>query len=105
MSIYAALKDSQRLKLQKDYFAREHKKQLEEPAARQVVVSSFNKLGISESDGQLIVDGFPNIKSIVSASLETLSANSPADKSSLEKVANFFGGFENSRGLWAAHFD
>lgn len=99
MSIYAALKDSQRLKLQKDYFAREHKKQLEESAARQVVVGCFNKLGISESDGQLIVDGFPNIKSIITASLETLSANSPADKSSLEKVANFFVGFENSRSL------
>ena len=99
MTIYAALKDAQRLKLQKDYFSREHKKQMEEPAARHVVISSFNKLGISESDGQLIADGFPDIKSIITASLKTLSANSPADKLSIEKVANFFGEVENPGSL------
>lgn len=76
--------------MQKDYFEREDKRQMEELAARNIVIKSFRKLGIPDSDGQLILDGFPSIKSIISANYNTLSENSPADTLSIEKVSNFF---------------
>jgi hypothetical protein len=90
IEIYTALKDVNKLQMQKDYFEREDKKQMEELAARNIVIKSFRKLGIPESDGQIILDGFPSIKSIISASYDTLSENSPADTLSIEKVSNFF---------------
>ena len=90
IEIYTVLRDVNKLKMQKDYFEREDKKQMEELAARNIVIKSFRKLGIPDTDGQLILDGFPSIKFIISASYDTLSENSPADKVSIEKVSNFF---------------
>ena len=78
MAIYVALKDSHKLKMQKVYFEREHNNQLEAQTARNIMMESYLKLGIPEQDGQIIIDGYPNIKSIIMASLESLSINSPA---------------------------
>lgn len=91
MEIYIALKDSRKLQMQKEYFEREEGKQTNEQSARGIVMKSFFKLRIPHSDGQLILDGFPTIGSIIAADVETLSLNSPADLSSINKVSNFFG--------------
>ena len=91
IDIYNALKDAMRLKLQKEYFEEEEKKNVGEKTARGIAMTSFSKLGIPENDGQLILDGFPNIRSIIAADVGILSLNSPADQCSIDKVANFFG--------------
>jgi hypothetical protein len=91
MDIYVALKDSRKLKMQKVYFEREYCNQLGAQTARNIMMESYLKLGIPEQDGQIIIDGYPNIKSIITASLESLSNNSPAGQLSIEKVSNFFG--------------
>lgn len=91
MAIYVALKDSHKLKMQKFYFEREQNNQLEAQTARNIMMESYLKLGIPEQDGQIIIDGYPNIKSIIMASLESLSINSPAGQLSIEKISNFFG--------------
>jgi hypothetical protein len=91
MDIYVALKDSRKLKMQKVYFEREYYNQLGAQTARNIMMESYLKLGIPEQDGQIIIDGYPNIKSIITASLESLSNNSPAGQLSIEKVSNFFG--------------
>ena len=91
MEIYVALKDSKKLQMQKDYFEREGRKQIDEGTARGIVMKSFEKLGIPHIDGQLILDGFPTISSIIATDVEMLSSNSPADQSSIYKISNFFG--------------
>ena len=91
IEIYTALKDAKKLQMQKDYFELEEKKQMDAQTARDIVTRSFSKLGIPENDGRLILDGFPNIRSIIAANVDTLSLNSPADQSSINKISNFFG--------------
>jgi hypothetical protein len=91
MDIYVALKDSRKLKMQKVYFERENNNLLGAQTARSIMMESYLKLSIPEQDGQIIIDGYPNIKSIITASLESLSNNSPAGKLSIDKVSNFFG--------------
>ena len=76
--------------MQKEYFDREISQQLDAQTARNVMMESYLKLNIPEDDGQIIIDGYPNIKSIITASLDSLSKNSPAGQLSIEKVSNFF---------------
>jgi hypothetical protein len=90
MEIYRSLKDNQKLKMQQEFFSVEERRITSKETARHIAFESFAKLGIPDSDAQLILDGFPNLKAIISAETESLSANSPADLSSIEKCANFF---------------
>lgn len=90
MEIYNALKNSQKLGMQKAYFDLEEEKTEGKEKAIQIAMSSFAKLCIPSNDGQLILDGFPSLKSIIGARSDTLSMNSPADQTSINKIACFF---------------
>ena len=91
MSIYLALKDTPKLKLQRDYFAKQEANVVSIEAAQHIARSTFSNLGVPEVDGTLILDGFATLKSIITASREELYASSPADQHSIDKIASFFG--------------
>lgn len=91
MEIYSALKDSKKLRMQKTYFELEGDKNVKKEKAIQIAMSSFEKLCIPVNDGQLILDGFPSLKSIIIARSDILSMNSPADQNSINKISSFFG--------------
>jgi hypothetical protein len=91
MEIYSALKDSKKLGMQKTYFELEGKKNEGKEKATHIAMASFEKLCIPINDGQLILDGFPSLRSIIGANSDILAMNSPADQISINKISSFFG--------------
>ena len=90
LEIYKALKDTEKLKLQRSFFENEEKNLVSQKTAIGIASSTFRNLGIPEQDGSLIMDAFTSLKTIITASREDLSFNSPADQQSIDKLVNFF---------------
>ena len=90
LDIYKALKDTEKLKLQRNYFEQEEKNLGSQKTAIGIATSTFRNLGIPDQDGSLIMDAFTSLKAIITASREDLSSNSPADQQSIDKLVNFF---------------
>ena len=76
---------------QKEYFNKELRELLGEHEASKVYETSLQALNITlRSDVAMLKDGFPSIKELLAADLQTLSRVSPVDEGALSRIANFF---------------
>ena len=90
MDIYTDLKCKRKLLMQREFFVNEEMKLTAPETAEEIAYKSFEKLGISQYDGSIVLDGFPTLKKLITTSKEEMSDNSPADQKSIEKLTNFF---------------
>lgn len=90
LDIYNALRDTAKLNLQRSFFELEHQQLTAPKTATKIALDTHRNLGIPDDDARLILDGFPSLKSIVTASSDHLASNSPADLHSINRLTNFF---------------
>jgi hypothetical protein len=89
MTTYTALRDTAKLGLQKQFFEREETKLLEARTAKAVTLELLKGRGFSEDDAQLMVEGFPKIHTLLTASPEMLLTNSPVDSMHIDSLLRF----------------
>eukprot|EP01034_Spumella_vulgaris_P035936 gene35936-44311_t len=85
------MKPSEKFKMQTQYFEMEKQRICSGEVSRGVTFAAFDRMQVPREDSQLIVEGFPSIAHIVSASREVMEENSPVDGDVLNRIALFFG--------------
>lgn len=88
---YNSMKQHHKLKMQEEYFEKEAALLTSSETAKKVLVKAFQRLGVEESDAQIIFEGFPSIAHVVSATNEEMQSNSPANADAIDRITMFFG--------------
>lgn len=86
------MSNNEKAKLQTTYFALEKEKLTAPATARAMTKQAFDRMGIPTSDTQIIMEGYPSLAHILTATREAMEENSPADSRSIECITSFFAG-------------
>lgn len=90
MTLYEEMSDNIRLDQQSEYFRNLHQQLGSRIAAREFVFKVMNKLGIPPESTTLIIEAFPSIRRLVSATEEDLLENCPIDVEYIQRIIQFF---------------
>jgi hypothetical protein len=89
LEIYNALRDGKKLELQKQYFQKEEARLLESRTARDIMRKLLKNVGIPEEDREVVCDGFPCLRALITAPPELLMENCPIESKSIQRIVTF----------------
>ena len=94
LQCHAEMSQKEKFNMQTTYFQRERERLVSAAVSRSITKETFGRLDIpdTETDGQIVMEGFPSIYQIVNATREVLAENSPASYETIEKISAFFEG-------------
>ena len=92
LEFHKEMSQKEKFVMQAEYFQREKGRHVHATTSRNVMMETFQKLNVPESDAQIVIEGFPRMYQIITETKEVLAENSPASYDTIDQLASFFEG-------------
>lgn len=90
MQCYTELSNKEKFARQAAYFKNEQERMVSGDAARVVISETFHRLAIPDEDAAIMMDGYPTIQRLATATEQEMGLDCPASLESIKKITEFF---------------